>query len=90
MQNGYKECGAACLASIIKYYGGNIPLAKITELTNTNKNGTTFYDLKQASLKIGLDVKSFKIDESEIINNLDEIIEVKDIKLEKVEEPIVI
>lgn len=73
MQNGYKECGAACLASIIKYYGGNIPLAKITELTNTNKNGTTFYDLKQASLKIGLDVKSFKIDESEFINNLDEI-----------------
>jgi orotate phosphoribosyltransferase len=24
IQDGIKECGAACLASIIKYYGGNV------------------------------------------------------------------
>ena len=24
LQDGNKECGAACLLSIIKYYGGNI------------------------------------------------------------------
>ncbi len=60
-QDGYKECGAACLLSIIRYYGGNISINKLVELTCTNKEGTSFYNLKQAALKIGLDAKGFKI-----------------------------
>ena len=28
-QQDIKDCGAACLLSIIKYYGGNISLEKI-------------------------------------------------------------
>ena len=40
-QDGYKECGAACLLSIIRYYKGNISINKLIELTCTNKEGTT-------------------------------------------------
>ena len=65
-QDGYKECGAACLLSIIRYYGGNIPLNNLLEETCTNKDGTTFYNLKETAEKIGLEAKGFKIDNKDI------------------------
>ncbi|MBQ6495490.1 MAG: peptidase domain-containing ABC transporter [Bacilli bacterium] len=65
-QDGYKECGAACLLSIIRYYDGNIPINRLLELTCTNKEGTTFYNIKEASEKIGLEAQGFKIDNKEI------------------------
>ena len=35
LQDGFKDCGSACLLSIIRYYGGDIPLSSLVELTNT-------------------------------------------------------
>ena len=51
-QDGYKECGAASLLSIIRYYNGNIPINKLIEMTNTDKTGTNFYYLINAANKI--------------------------------------
>ena len=34
LQDGYKECGAASLLSIIHYYKGSISMARLVELTN--------------------------------------------------------
>ena len=59
LQNGSRECGSAALLSIIRYYGGNISLNKLVELTNTTTKGTNFYELKQASLEVGLYAKSY-------------------------------
>lgn len=70
LQNGIKECGSAALLSIIRYYGGNISLSKLVELTNTTKEGTNFLNLKNASLKLGLSAVGYKIND---INNLKEI-----------------
>ena len=61
-QEGYKECGIACLLSIIRYYGGNIPINKLAELTHTNKNGTSFYNLKKAASKFEIESEAFKIE----------------------------
>ena len=63
IQDGIKECGAACLLSIIKYYGGNISLERLLELTKTTKEGTNFYNIKEAANEIGLISKGYKIDE---------------------------
>ena len=63
IQDGIKECGAACLLSIVRYYGGNISLERLLELTKTTKEGTNFYNLKEASIEIGLVSKGYKIDE---------------------------
>lgn len=63
LQDGYKECGAACLSSIIRYYGGNLSISKLVELTHTDKNGTSFYNLKEAVSHFGLDALGFKIDD---------------------------
>ena len=63
MQDGYKECGAASLLSIIRYYHGNISMSRLIELTNTTKDGTNFYYLKLAAEEIGLEAVGYKVDD---------------------------
>ena len=72
-QDGYKECGISCLLSIIRYFGGNISINKLAELTHTNKKGTTFYNLKVAASKFGIESEAFKIYDK-TIDNLKKII----------------
>ncbi len=72
-QDGYKECGAACLLSIIRYYGGNISINKLLDLTNTSKKGTTFFNLKDTSSKLGLDATGFKIEDTNKKESLQKI-----------------
>ena len=62
LQDGIKECGSACLLSIIKYYGGSVSLERLLELTKTTKEGTNFYNLQCAANEIGLVSKGYKID----------------------------
>lgn len=69
-QDGYKECGAACLLSIIRYYGGNISINKLVSLTKTDKYGTNLYNIKIASEQLGLETLGYKVDD---INKLDEV-----------------
>lgn len=70
LQDGAKDCGAACLCSIIQYYGGNVTLERLIELTKTTKEGTTFYNLKEASEEIGLATKSYRVDDIEKIKEI--------------------
>ena len=69
-QDGYKECGAASLLSIIRYYHGNISIARLVEMTNTNIEGTNFYQLKLAAEEIGLETIGYQVDN---FNSLKEI-----------------
>lgn len=61
-QEDVTDCGAACLSSIIKYYGGFIPMEKIRMDTLTGNDGTTAYHLLQASSKYGFDVTGLKLE----------------------------
>lgn len=63
LQDGIKECGSACLLSIIRYYDGNVSLEKLLELTNTTREGTNFYNLCLAASEIGLSAKGYKVDD---------------------------
>ena len=67
LQEGNKDCGASCLLSVVHYYGGNISKEKIIDMTKTTKEGTTFYNIKEASNQIGLIAKSYKVEEIEKI-----------------------
>lgn len=62
LQDGNKECGSAALLSIIRFYGGDISVSKLVEMTNTTKDGTNFLKIKNASFELGLDAEGYKID----------------------------
>ena len=71
IQDGIKECGSACLLSIIRYYGGNVSLEKLLELTNTTREGTNFYNLCLAASEIGLSTKGYKVDDISKLYEID-------------------
>lgn len=58
-QEEEEDCGASCLASIIKYYNGYVPLEIIRNDTLTDNNGTNFYNIKMAAIKYGFDVMGY-------------------------------
>ena len=71
LQEGYKDCGAASLLSVIRYFGGDISLNRLIEMTNTTKEGTNFYNIRNAAIKFRLMTKCFKVDNVEKIKDID-------------------
>ena len=61
-QADLKDCGACSLLSVIKYYGGYVPLETVIADTHTTRLGTTAFHLIQAALKYGFDASGIKID----------------------------
>ncbi len=53
MQDGPKDCGVSCLLMIIRSYGGNISKEKLRELSHTNNQGVSAYDLLEAARQVG-------------------------------------
>ncbi|MEA3318143.1 MAG: cysteine peptidase family C39 domain-containing protein, partial [Bacteroidota bacterium] len=53
LQQDQSDCGVACLLSLTKYYGGNISLEKLRELSGTSKQGTPLLGLYQGANQIG-------------------------------------
>ena len=65
-QNDIKDCGACCLASVVKYYGGYVPIEQIRLDTYTDRNGTTAYNMIKALKKYGFEASGVEVDN---INN---------------------
>ena len=55
IQDGEKNCGVACLLSIIRYYGGDVSQEILREYTNTSKDGVSALSLINCAKKIGFD-----------------------------------
>ena len=68
-QEGVKDCGVSSLLSIIKYYGGNINIEKLREMTKTNKSGTTAFHLIECAEKIGFISKGIKCSSIDDLKN---------------------
>ena len=60
-QHDIKDCGAACLLSIIRYYNGNISLEKIKLDTFITKDGITAFNIVNAAKKYGFDSYGIRI-----------------------------
>lgn len=67
-QHDITDCGAACLASIVKYHGGNISIARLREYSGTGRDGTTGYGIVKALEKLGFSAKGLKTDADELKN----------------------
>ena len=62
IQEENSDCGITCLYSIIKYYGGYIPLETLRYETNTNEFGTNAYELIEYAKKIGFNSYAKRIE----------------------------
>lgn len=59
-QRDITDCGAACLASVSKYYHLNLSTAKIRQIAHTNQEGTSVLGLQTAAEKLGFLAKGAK------------------------------
>ena len=55
IQEECSDCGICCLASIIKYYGGNVSLESLRYFTETSNYGTNAYELINCAKRFGFD-----------------------------------
>lgn len=62
LQEDIKDCGAACLSSIIKFYGGYVPMEKIRLDCCISKDGITAYHLINAAKVYGFCAYGTKLD----------------------------
>lgn len=66
IQEGFKDCGPACLYHIIEHYHGHIELEELKEWCCTDKNGTTAYHLIEAAKKCGFHATGIKLELKDI------------------------
>ncbi|HDR4909321.1 TPA: peptidase domain-containing ABC transporter [Bacillus cereus] len=59
-QHDLKDCGPACLAMISYYYGLNMSISKIREISGTDLQGTNVKGLIEAGENLGFEVKGVK------------------------------
>jgi len=65
-QTGIKDCASASLLMIIKYYNGYINIDTLSDMLETNRNGTTAYNIIKVADSIGFSAKGIKTELNEI------------------------
>ena len=60
LQHDSTDCGAACLASVIRYFGGESGIEKIRRLSGTTQSGTTMLGLYQAARESGMEATGYE------------------------------
>ncbi len=65
-QHDEKDCGIACIATICKKYGLKIPLVKLREWINVDRNGITLYSIANSMKKLGFSVEVLQGDLNEL------------------------
>lgn len=59
-QHDFKDCGAACLASVSAHYGLKMPIAKIRQISHTDTRGTNVLGMVQGLEQLGFNAKGVK------------------------------
>lgn len=61
------ECGPACLATVMKYYGKHMPLSRVRKLVRTDVNGTNILAIVEAAKILGFSVKAVEAKQKDSI-----------------------
>lgn len=68
-QQDLKDCGVCSLLSVIKFYGGYVPIEKLRCDTRTSVEGVSAYDLVRTAKNYGFDAYGMKLDNLSDLNN---------------------
>lgn len=72
LQNSQKDCGAASLATVAKYYGRTFALNQVRDAADTGAQGTTLLGLRQGAEVLGFHARQVQAT-SELLEKLDEV-----------------
>jgi ATP-binding cassette subfamily B protein len=64
-QHDQSDCGVAALLSIIRFFGGDVSLERLRELSGTSPQGTTLLGLFQAAQQCGFAAKALQCDSTD-------------------------
>ena len=67
LQRDFQDCGVTCLAYLIEYYHGYVPIEILREDTHTSVNGVSALDLVNTLKKYHFDSYGMRIDEEELV-----------------------
>jgi ABC-type bacteriocin transporter len=59
-QRDMSDCGAACLASVARFYNLDVPLARIRQHAGTDRKGTNIAGMVEAAGRLGFEAKGVK------------------------------
>lgn len=63
-QNDEQDCGAACIATVLKQYKSDISIATIREIVGTSLTGTNMYGIVNGLKELNFESKAIKTDMS--------------------------
>lgn len=66
-QHDYKDCGVACIATLLKTYGLDKPISQIREMSGTDLKGTSALGLVKTLESLGFSAKGVKVSKPEDI-----------------------
>ncbi|MBV9385788.1 MAG: peptidase domain-containing ABC transporter [Chroococcidiopsidaceae cyanobacterium CP_BM_ER_R8_30] len=72
LQHNEEDCGAACLASIARYYGRTVGLNQVREAVGTGQLGTTLLGLRQGAEALGFQARAARTS-AEFLERLSEV-----------------
>lgn len=67
LQHDETDCGAACLSTILQYYGKKVSLTKIRSEAGTDTAGTSGFGIVKGAAKFGLSCKGLAADDKDRI-----------------------
>ncbi len=70
LQYDESDCGAACIATVLRYYGKNVPLRRIRAVAGTDRLGTSAKGIVKAANNFGLTCEGFAIDDKMSITDI--------------------
>ena len=68
LQHDLRDCGPACLATILHFNGIKVPLREIRELMHVNKQGASIFSICSAAKSYGFMACGYKISTGELFD----------------------
>lgn len=71
LQQASSDCGVACLASVIRYFGGERSIEYLRHLSGTAIQGTTVLGLVEAARQVGMEGDAFRVKQMSYLDELE-------------------
>lgn len=70
LQQGPSDCGCACIATVLNYYGKSVSLKKIIDVAGTDKSGTSGVGIVKALKNFGMSCTGIFVNDKEKISSM--------------------